>query len=61
MKRNVTLKSVGITVNAKIDTKELLTRDEIEHIKDSLADGIMDLLAKVPYIPTYKNKIIVSN
>lgn len=61
MKRKVTVTSGEITITATITPRKDrgLTRDEVQSVRDQVADSLMSVAANARYIGTHLNKIVV--
>lgn len=60
MRRTIRVQSKHIRIEATLDTKEeLLTRDEINEIRDELADTLQDVVSRVRCLgmPRYTVKV----
>lgn len=49
MKRKIEVRAAGITIIAKIRTEGVLTRDEVEIVRDALADRLQAACANLPF------------
>ena len=61
MKRTIEVRAGDIRITATIDSKRHgLGRDEVEHVRDRLADRLLDAAAELPYsfrVPRHKVRV----
>jgi hypothetical protein len=60
MKRKVEVITSMVRISALINTKdEFMTRDEVEHLRDDLADKLQYVVSDLRYAHTPINRVIV--
>lgn len=59
MKRRIRVRSDRITIEATIDSKQDLTRDEVETVRDELADELQRVAADVRWLGSPRHKVRV--
>lgn len=61
MKRTIKVKAGSVNIIATINTKnERLTMNELDRVRDILADRIQEAAASLPYIGIARNRVQVT-
>lgn len=61
MKRKIRVQSQHIRIEATLDTNgELLTRDEVDQVRDELADTLQDVVARVRWLGMPRHTVKVT-
>ena len=60
MKRKIVVRSTHVRIVATLTTNGYpLTRDEVETLRDELADTLQSAAANVRWLGTYRHKVLV--
>lgn len=61
MRRTIRVQSKHIRIEATLDTKEeLLTRDEVNEVRDELADTLQDVVSRVRWLGMPRHTVKVT-
>lgn len=59
MKRKIDVAAYGLRITAVLDSGNRLTRDEVERVRDELADRLQEAASDLRYFPTPRNRVQV--